>query len=68
MSIVIGGIYRTESGAFLRLDSRGDLLYNFTLVDQNKQVIPEVKNKRGMVVVRSNVSYSEEVVLSFKKV
>lgn len=68
MSAVIKGVYQTQSGAFLRLESRGDLLYHFILVTKDNVPIPESKNRRGVVVVRSKVSYSEEVVLSFKKI
>lgn len=68
MSVIIGGVYQTQYGVFLRLESQGDLLFNFVLVTKDNVPIPEKKNKRGMVVVRSRMSYSEEIVSSFKKV
>lgn len=68
MSVIIGGVYETQSGAFLRLVSQSDLLFNFILVTKENQPIPEQRNKKGVVVVRSHRSYSEEVFLSFKKV
>jgi hypothetical protein len=68
MSLVIGGVYKTSLGNFLRLESIGGILYNFLLVDKNNVEIPEKKNRFGHVVVRNKVQYSQEIISSFKKV
>lgn len=68
MKAVLGGVYKTQFGKYLRLDSIGELLYFFTLVDENNVEIPEQKNRFGHVVVRNKVSYTSEVFNSFKKV
>lgn len=66
MSATIGGVYKSQSGNYLRLVSKGDILFNFILVDKDNVPIPEKKNRFGHVVVRSQVKYSEDIVLSFK--
>jgi len=66
MNATIGGVYKTESGNFLRLVSKGEILFNFTLVDKDNVPIPEKKNRFGHVVVRSQVQYSEEIAATFK--
>ena len=68
MKAVLGGVYKTQFGKYLRLDSIGGLLYFFTLVDENNVEIPEQKNRFGHVVIRNKVSYTSEVFNSFKKV
>lgn len=66
MNATIGGVYKTQLGNFLRLVSKGDILFNFILVDKENVPIPEKKNRFGHVVVRSQRQYSEEIVSSFK--
>jgi len=66
MNATIGGVYKTESGNFLRLVSKGEILFNFILVDKENVPIPEKKNRFGHVVVRSQVQYSEEIAATFK--
>lgn len=68
MKAVLGSVYKTQFGKYLRLDSIGELLYFFTLVDKNNVEIPERRNRFGQVVVRNKVSYTSEVFNSFKKV
>lgn len=68
MKAVLGGVYKTQFGKYLRLDSIGELLYFFTLVDENNVELPEQRNRLGHVVVRNKVSYTLEVFNSFKKV
>ena len=68
MKAVLGRVYKTLFGKYLRLDSIGKLLYFFTLVDKNNVEIPEQRNRIGHVVVRNKVSYTSEVFNSFKKV
>lgn len=68
MKAVLGSVYKTQFGKYLRLDSIGELLYFFTLVDKNNVEIPEQRNRLGHVVVRNKVSYTSEVFNSFKKV
>lgn len=66
MIVQIGGVYKTQLGNYLRLESKGDILFNLILVDKNNVPIPEKKNRFGHVVVRSFVQYSEEIFSSFK--
>ena len=66
MNATIGGVYKPQLGNFLRLVSKGDILFNFILVDKENVPIPEKKNRFGHVVVRSQRQYSEEIVSSFK--
>ena len=68
MKAVLGSVYKTHFGKYLRLDSIGKLLYFFTLVDKNNVEIPGQINRFGHVVVRNKVSYTSEVFNSFKKV
>lgn len=68
MRVVIGGVYIAESGSYLRLISKGELLYYFLLVDKNDIPIPEKRNRFGHVVLRSKREYSEETVMTFKLV
>ena len=68
MKAVLGSVYKTQFGKHLILDSIGELLYFFTLVDKNNVEIPEQRNSLGHVVVRNKVSYTSEVFNSFKKV
>lgn len=51
MKAVLGSVYKTQFGKYLRLDSIGELLYFFTLVDKNNVEIPEQRNRLGHVVV-----------------
>ena len=51
MKAVLGSVYKTQFGKYLRLDSIGGLLYFFTLVDKNNVEIPEQRNSLGHVVV-----------------
>lgn len=67
MKAVLGRVYKTQFGKRLRLDSIGDLLYFFTLVDENNIEVKEQRNRFGHVVVRNKVSYTAEVFNSFKK-
>jgi len=66
MKVVIGGVYQAESGNYLRLESKGEIMYNFLLVDENNVPIPEKRNKFGHVILRSQRQYSEETMASFK--
>lgn len=66
MIIEIGRVYKTQFGNYLRLESQTDLLCNFILVTKENVPIPERRNRMGHVVVRSKVSYSPEIVSSFK--
>lgn len=66
MIIEIGRVYETQFGNYLRLESKTDLLFNFLLVTKENEPIPEKRNRWGHVVVRNKVSYSEEIVESFK--
>lgn len=68
MKVVIGGVYQAESGNHLRLESKGEVMYNFILVDENDVPIQEKRNKFGHVILRSQRQYSEETVASFKLV
>jgi len=68
MRVVIGGVYLAKSGSYLRLVSKGELLYYFLLVDKNDIPIPEKRNRFGHVVLRSKREYSEETVMTFKLV
>ncbi len=68
MKVVFGGVYLAESGSYLRLVSKGEIMYNFILVDKDNVPIPEKRNRFGHVVVRSARCYSEETVESFKLV
>lgn len=68
MRVVIGGVYVAKSGSYLRLISKGELLYYFLLVDKNDIPIPEKRNRFGHVVLRSKREYSEETVMTFKLV
>jgi len=68
MRVVIGGVYLAKSGSYLRLISKGELLYYFLLVDKNDIPIPEKRNRFGHVVLRSKREYSEETVMTFKLV
>lgn len=47
MKAVLGSVYKTHFGKYLRLDSIGKLLYFFTLVDKNNVEIPEQRNQIG---------------------
>ena len=66
MNVIIGGVYKTQLVNFLRLVSKGEILFNFILVDKENVPIPEKKNRFDHVVVRSQRQYSEEIVSSFK--
>lgn len=66
MKVVIGGVYLAESGSYLRLVSKGEIMYNFLLVDEINVLIPEKRNKFGHVILRSKRQYSEETFHSFK--
>lgn len=66
MTVEIGSVYETQFGNYLRLESQRGLLFNFILVTKDNVPIPERKNRMGHVVVRNNVSYSMEIVSSFK--
>ena len=68
MNLLIGDIYETQFGNFLRLESKGFILFNFILVTKDNEPIPEKRNMRGHVVLRNKVSYTEEIIQSFKKV
>lgn len=68
MKIEIGGVYLAESGSYLRLVSKGEIMYNFILVDKENVPIAEKRNRFGHVVVRSARCYSEETFNSFKLV
>jgi hypothetical protein len=68
MKIEIGKVYVSESGNLLRLESKTELMYNFVLVDENGDLIPEKRNKFGHVILRVKRQYSEEIVNSFKLV
>ncbi len=63
-----GDIFKTCMKSYLRFDYKTDTLYHFTLVTRKGDVIPDERNKFGAVKVRSKKAYSEEVVLTFKKV
>jgi len=66
MKVVFGGVYLAESGSYLRLVSKGEIMFNFLLVDENNVEIPEKRNKFGHVILRSQRQYSEETANSFK--
>lgn len=66
--VKIGGVYKTGSGNLLRLVSVSGFLYNFILVDEQNQVIKEVKNKFGVVIIRSSRQYTEVMFNNFKLV
>lgn len=68
MKIEIGKVYVSQSGNFLRLESKTEFMYNFLLVDEDDIPIPEKRNKFGHVILRSKRQYSEEIVNSFKLV
>lgn len=68
MKIEIGNVYKTEAGNYLRLEKIVGILFHFILVTKDNEPIPEEINHSGRVVVRSKVCYTEETVLSFKKV
>jgi hypothetical protein len=68
MKAVLGGVYKTQFGKYLRLDSISELLYFFSLVDENNVELPEQRNRFGHVVVRNKVSYTLDVFNSFKRV
>ncbi len=67
MSIEIGGVFKTQSGNYLRLEKIVGILFHFLLVTKENEPIPEEVNRAGRVVVRNKVSYTEETVSSFKK-
>lgn len=67
MNLEIGQVYIAQSGNYLRLVSKGSIMYNFILVDKENIPIPEKRNTFGHVVLRSLRCYSEETVLSFKQ-
>lgn len=64
--VKIGGVYKTGSGNLLRLVSVSGFLYNFVLVDEENQIIKEIKNKFGVVVLRSSRQYTEVIFNTFK--
>lgn len=66
MKLEIGLVYKTQAGNYLRLESKGDILFNFLLVDKKNVPIPEKRNRFGHVVMRSQRKYTEEIVSSFK--
>ena len=68
MKLEIGKVYRAESGNLLKLESKTEFMYNFVLVDENGDLIPEKRNKFGHVILRSKRQYSEEIANSFKLV
>lgn len=68
MKIVFGGVYIAELGSYLRLVSKGDIMYNFILVDKDNVPIPEKRNKFGHVILRAQKKYTAEVVNTFKLV
>lgn len=68
MNLEVGKVYLAESGSYLRLVSKGTIMFNFILVDKDNVPIPEKRNRFGHVVLRSLRSYSEETVSSFKQV
>lgn len=68
MKIKISGVYKTQSGNYLRLTSHSELLYHFILVTKENVPIDDLKNKFGCVVVRAKRQYTEETFKSFKLV
>jgi len=66
MSLEVQKVYKTESGSFFRLQCQRGVLFVFKRVDYKGYDIPEKKNGKGLVVLRSEVSYTEEIAMSFK--
>lgn len=67
MNVIIGTVYKTQHKHYLRLEAVRGILYHFILVTKANVPIPEKRNRQGHVITRSNVCYTEEVLLSFKK-
>lgn len=63
----IGLIYKTKFGNYLRLESQSGILFNFILVTKENVPILEKRNRSGHVVIRNKVSYTVEIISSFKK-
>lgn len=66
MNVIIGGVYKTQLGNFLRLVSKGEVICNFLLVDSDNVPIEEKRNRFGHVVMRSKRQYGYETISSFK--
>lgn len=66
MNLEKGNVYLAQSGSYLRFESKGLLMYNFLLVDNQNVPIAEKRNRFGHVILRSKRCYSEETVSSFK--
>lgn len=60
------GVYKTKLGNYLRFESKGEVMYNFVLVDEKGNLLPEKRNGFGHVVIRSKQQYSGETIKSFK--
>lgn len=70
MAVNLKEVYRTHSGKFLKVVLiRQSGLHHFIEVSDNvkKTPIPEKRNFAGHVVHRVNLVYSEETILTFKK-
>jgi hypothetical protein len=66
MKVEVGNVYVTEFGTLLRLESIGEVLYNFQIVDEQLNPIPTRRNRNGQVTFRSKVQYTQEIFITFK--
>jgi len=68
MNLEKNGVYETKMNNFLKFIRKTEFLYYFVLCKKDGELIPEKRNSNGVVVVRSERTYTEETVLTFKKV
>lgn len=66
MKIEVGNVYKSQFGNYLRLESIGEVICNFLLVDSDNVPIEEKRNRFGHVVMRSKRQYGYETISSFK--
>lgn len=66
ITLKVGRVYKTQSGNYLRFLNKGEVMFNFLLVDNENVLIPEKRNRFGHVMIRTQQQYSLESVKTFK--
>lgn len=66
ITLKVGRVYKTQSGNYLRFLNKGEVMFNFLLVDNENVLIPEKRNRCGHVMIRTQQQYSLESVKTFK--
>ncbi|TDO77632.1 hypothetical protein EV143_104399 [Flavobacterium chryseum] len=69
MEVKLNQTYRTPEGRILRVKTvRDSGVHTLQQIDENGNIIPDVKNSFGHVIDRSERFCSDETIAKFKKI